>query len=123
MGLVMVGMLALLRVLGSAITGSASASHFTQAELRAGSLLEAMRLAPAAALTCLSTTASASWSTCGASFALLAPLDRTGQRYVIDGQSRVTVGGASGNFYDITVVIGFSDDTYHTVALRTGLYP
>ncbi|HWE31235.1 MAG TPA: hypothetical protein VHB97_24680 [Polyangia bacterium] len=123
MGLVLVGMLALLRVLVTSITGSATASHFTQAELRAATLVETMRLAPASALGCLATTASASWSTCGAAFALAPATDRNGQRYVLDGASRVTAGGASGNFYDVTVVVGFTDDRYRTVALRTGLYP
>jgi Tfp pilus assembly protein PilV len=123
MGLVLIGMLALFRVLVTSITGSAAASHFTQAELRAETLVEAIRLAPAATLTCLSATASASWSTCGASYAIAAPIDRNGQRYVLDAGSRVTAGGASGNFYDVTVVIGFSDDNYHTVAVRTGVYP
>jgi Tfp pilus assembly protein PilV len=123
MGLVLIGMLALFRVLVTSITGSAAASHFTQAELRAETLLETIRLAPAATLTCLSATASASWSTCGASYAVAAPTDRNGQRYVLDAGSHVTAGGSSGNFYDVTVVIGFSDDNYHTVAVRTGVYP
>jgi len=123
MGLVLIGMLALFRVLVTSITGSASASHFTQAELRAETLVEAMRLGPASALACLSTTAPASWSTCGASFAIAAPTDRNGQLYVLDGASRVTAGGTSGNFYDVTVIVGFSDESYHTVALRTGIYP
>ena len=52
MGLVLVGMLALFRVLVTSITGSAAASHFTQDELRAETLVEAIRLAPAATLTC-----------------------------------------------------------------------
>lgn len=123
MALVLVGMLALFRVLGTSISGSATASHFSQAELRAETLVEAIRMAPPAALTCLSTTAPASWSTCGASFALGASTDRNGQAYLLDGKSRVVAGGASGNFYDVTVVVGFSDDAYHTVALRTGVYP
>ena len=123
MGLVLIGMLALFRVLVTSITGSATASHFTQAELRAETLLEAIRLAPPAALACLSANGSASWSTCGASYTLSAPSDRTGQIYALDAASRVTAGGASGNFYDVTVVVGFSDDRPHTVAVRTGVYP
>jgi Tfp pilus assembly protein PilV len=123
MGLVLIGMLALFRVLVTSITGSAAASHFTQAELRAETILEAIRLAPAATLTCLSATASSSWSTCGASYTMAVPADRNGQRYVLDATSHVTAGGSSGNFYDVTVVIGFSDDNYHTVAVRTGVYP
>ncbi|MCA1664646.1 MAG: hypothetical protein LC659_10320 [Myxococcales bacterium] len=110
-------------LLVTSITGSATAAHFTQAELRAESLVEAIRLAPTAALACLSTTASASWATCGASYAIAAPSDRNGQRYVLDAASHVAAGGASGNFYDVTVVIGFSDDNYHTVAMRSGVYP
>ena len=123
MGLVLIGMLALFRVLVTSITGSAAASHFTQAELRAETLVETIRLAPAATLTCLSATASANWSTCGASYAVAAPTDRNGQRYVLDAGSHVSVGGTSGNFYDVTVIIGFSDDNYHTVGVRTGVYP
>jgi Tfp pilus assembly protein PilV len=122
MGLVLVGMLALARVLVTSITGSATAARYTQAELRAETLVEAMRTAPSSALACLSTTPSARWPTCGRSFALAAPVDRNGQRYVLDGSSRVTAGGASGRLYDATVVIGFADDSQHSFALRTGLY-
>lgn len=124
MGLVLVGMLALFRVLVTSITGSAAASRFTQAELRAETLLETIRLAPAATLACLSSTASASWTTCGAAYAIASPTDRSNQAYVLDAQSHVSAGGASGNFYDVTVVVGFSDDNnYHSVAMRTGVYP
>ncbi len=123
MGLVLVGMLALFRVLGTSIAGSATASHFSQAALRAETLVEVMRLAPASALACLSTTPSAGWSACGASFSLAAPADRNGQLYAIDPASRVSAGGGSGNVYDVTVVVGFTDDAYHPVALRTGIFP
>ncbi len=123
MALVLVGMLALFRVLGTSIAGSAAASRFSQAELRAETLIEAIRMAPSSALTCLSTTAPSGWPSCGAAYAIAAPTDRSGQRYVLDGKSAVVAGGTSGNLYDVTVVVGFTDDAYHSVALRTAVYP
>jgi len=123
MSLVLVGMLALFRVLGASIAGSATASRFTQAELRASSLVETVRLAPATTLRCLAAHGSAEWTACGAAYAIAAPTDRSGQRYVLDGKSRVTVGGASGRLCDVTIVVGFTDDRYRTVALRTAVLP
>ncbi|MCU1277203.1 MAG: hypothetical protein JWM53_749 [bacterium] len=131
MGVALVGVLALFRVLITSITGSATASHLTQAQLRAASLVEAVRLAPRATASCLVAKTSASWTTCGASFALQSP-DRNGQAYVLDPASAVTVSGANGSAFDVLVVVGFNDDNstgttagsgYHTVALRTGVYP
>ncbi|MGZ3441609.1 MAG: type IV pilus modification PilV family protein [Polyangia bacterium] len=131
MGIALVGVLALFRVLVTSITGSATASHLTQAQLRAATLVEAMRLAPRATLSCLSATTSASWSTCGAPFVLSSP-DRSGQIYLLDPSSAVTVAGANGGAFDVRVVVGFNDDNststgaasgYHSVALRTGIYP
>ena len=123
MGVALVGMLALFRVLVTSITGSATASHFSQAQLRASSLVETMRLQPRATLACLAATTSASWTSCAASLLLQSP-DRNGQIYVLDPASAVTVSGANGGAFDLLVVVGFDDGSgYHTVALRTGAYP
>jgi len=131
MGVALVGMLALFRVLVTSITGSATASHFSQAQLRASSLVETMRLQSRATLACLAATTSASWTTCNASLALASP-DRNGQIYLLDPSSAVTASGANGGAFDLLVVVGFNDDDstgtaagsgYHTVALRTGAYP
>jgi Tfp pilus assembly protein PilV len=124
MGVALAGMLALSRVLITSITGSATASHLSQAQLRASSLIETMRLAPRPTLRCLAAaTTSASWKGCGASFALQPP-DRGGQLYRLDPASAVTVSGANGGAFDLHVVVGFDDGSgYHTVALRSGVYP
>jgi Tfp pilus assembly protein PilV len=123
MGVALVGMLALFRVLVTSITGSATASHFSQAQLRASSLIETMRMQPRATLACLAATTSASWTTCSAQLALSSP-DRNGQIYVLDPSSAVIVSGANGGAFDLSVVVGFDDGSgYHSVALRTGAYP
>jgi len=114
MSLVLAGMLALFRVLGASVAGSATASRFVQAELRASSLVETVRLAPAATLSCLAAHGSAGWSACGGAYAIASP-------YELDKRSRVTVGGKSGRLYDVNIVVGFTDDRYRTVALRTAV--
>lgn len=120
MGVALVGMLALFRVLAASVSGSATASHLTQAELRAATLVETMRLAPRDTMRCLAATASARWSSCGAMFALQSP-DRGGQPYKLDASSAVTITGGA---FDLFVVVGFDDPGgYHTVALRSGVYP
>jgi Tfp pilus assembly protein PilV len=121
MSLVLVGTLALARVLVTSITAGATASHFAQAEARAAALVETIRLAPPPALACLAAHAG-SWSTCGAAYAIAEPNDRGGQSYFLDGESRVTA-GASGRLYDVTVAVAFTDQRRHTVALRTAVFP
>jgi hypothetical protein len=121
MSLVLIGTLALARVLVTSITAGATASHFAQAEARAAALVETIRTAPPATLTCLAAHAG-SWSTCGGAYAIAAPTDRGGQSYFLDGESRVTT-GASGRIYDVTVVVAFTDQRRHTVALRTAVFP
>ena len=123
MSLVLAGMLALFRVLGASVAGSATASRFVQAELRASSLVETMRIAPPATLSCLAAHDSADWRACGNAYAIALPSDRSGQRYLLDRKSCVTVGGKSGRLYDVNIVVGFSDDRYRTVALHTAVLP
>ena len=123
MGVALVGMLALARVLITSITGSATAAHLTQAQLRAASLVETMRLVPRATMRCLQATASARWSACGASFALV-PSDPNGPIYRLDPRSAVTVAGAHGGAFELRVVVGFDDGGgYHAVDVRSGVYP
>lgn len=121
MSLVVVGALALARVLVTSITAGASASHFAQAEARAAVLVETIRLAPAPALACLAAH-TGRWSACGGAYAIVAPTDRGGQSYFLDGTSRVSA-SASGRLYDVTVVVAFTDQRRHTVALRTAVFP
>jgi type II secretory pathway pseudopilin PulG len=61
---VLVGMLALFRTLGTSVTGSMTASRMTQAQQRAVLVAEAMRVAPPPALTCLAGTKAAGWDAC-----------------------------------------------------------
>src|SRR5262249_53907595 len=61
---VLIGMLALFRVLASSVAGAATASRLNQAQLRAESILEAIRIAPAPALACLAANAATNWSNC-----------------------------------------------------------
>jgi Tfp pilus assembly protein PilV len=121
MSLVLVGTLALARVLVTSLTATASASHFTQAEARAAALVETIRAAPAATLACLAAH-DGGWSACGAAYAIAPPTDRDGQRYFLDGASRVRA-GKSGRLYDVTVAVGFNDSRPHTVTLRTAVFP
>lgn len=53
LGVVLVGMLALFRTLGTAVTGSMTASRFSQAQQRAVLVMESIRSAPKLAMTCL----------------------------------------------------------------------
>ncbi len=62
--LVMIGMLALFRILGSSISGSATASRVSQAQARAVLILENMRNAPASTLTCLANQLPSAWAAC-----------------------------------------------------------
>lgn len=64
LALVMVGMLALFRIIASSIIGSSAASRTNQAQLRATMLLENMRQAPQAALACLASNTPDNWSVC-----------------------------------------------------------
>ena len=121
MSLVLVGTLALARVLVTSITAGASASHFAQAEARAAALVEQIRLAPAPALACLAAHGG-SWSDCGAAYGIAEPTDRGGQSYFLDGASRVSA-DASGRLFDVTVAVAFTDQRRHVVALRTAVFP
>jgi hypothetical protein len=131
MGVALAGMLALSRVLVTSITGSATAARLGQAQLRAATLVELVRLGSRDTVRCLATTPSARWPACGASFAVESP-DRSGQIYVLDPSSGVRVAGAHGGAFEVRIVVGFNDDNaittaprsrYHTVTLRTGVYP
>jgi Tfp pilus assembly protein PilV len=122
MGVVLVGMLALFRVLATSITGSATAAHLTQAQLRASSLVETLRFQSRATLGCLAATTSTGWSGCGPMLALQSS-DRSGQVYRLDPASAVTVSGTNGGAFDIRVVVSFDDRAHHTVVLRTAVYP
>lgn len=67
LGIVLVGMLALFRTLGTAVTGSMTASRFSQAQQRAVLIME--NLAAAAALdssvySCLVNNAASAWAGC-----------------------------------------------------------
>jgi Tfp pilus assembly protein PilV len=60
--IVLGGTLAMAQVLASSLSGSRSASRIDQAETRAQSILESLRLAPEAALACLEKNSD--WSQC-----------------------------------------------------------
>jgi type II secretory pathway pseudopilin PulG len=63
--IVLVGMLALFKVLSTAVVGSSTASKLSQAQTRAMTILESIRHSPKVALSCLSTTPNPSnWKTC-----------------------------------------------------------
>lgn len=64
LGIVMVGMLALFRILGSAAVGSGTAARSNQALMRASMLLENMRQASQATLACLASNNPDNWSVC-----------------------------------------------------------
>lgn len=66
LAVVLVGMLAMFRVLASSVQGGASSSHLSQAQFRAETILEAIRSAPSGALACLSSTPPGNWSNCEA---------------------------------------------------------
>jgi Tfp pilus assembly protein PilV len=135
-GVVMVGMLGMLRVLSAAVEGSVSAQRFSQGQTRAQEVIEAMRTAPLATLQCL-VQGTASWAGCESSckaalgvnassqacvFITLANLDAQNQdttntqyQVVTDttDQTRssfVAVGGTSARIYDLQVTVGWNDD-------------
>ncbi|HEX4460872.1 MAG TPA: type II secretion system protein [Polyangia bacterium] len=65
LAVVLIGMMALFRTLGTAITGSMTASRFSQAQQRAVLVMESIRSAPKLAMTCLLAQSDAStWSGC-----------------------------------------------------------
>lgn len=168
LAVVLVGMLALFRVLATSIVGSSTASRISQAQTRAMTLAESMRHSPTLALNCLANTTGNNWNNCEPiclgqlpnqskpdaciysmqRFAALAAPDPTGasanattgqlvdrnqQLYIVDPSSKVTIAGANKTVYDVDVVIGWNDDNsananagqagYHTVRIRTGVFP
>ncbi len=66
LAVVLVGMLALYKTLTVSIVGTSASSRITQAQLRASSILEAMRNAPKPALDCLAQNAASNWAACEA---------------------------------------------------------
>jgi Tfp pilus assembly protein PilV len=135
---VLVGMLALFRTLGSSLVGSSTASKLTQAQQRAVTVMENIRIAPRPALECLRGPVTG-WSTCettcranlaaaSADSCIYSSLsipgthqqagtDRNLQNYFVVGDSNpsggvssVTVKGTTGRVYDVQVVIGWRDD-------------
>jgi Tfp pilus assembly protein PilV len=65
LAVVLVGMLALFRTLGTAVTGSMTASRFSQAQQRAVLVMESIRSSPVAAMSCLLAATDASgWLAC-----------------------------------------------------------
>jgi type II secretory pathway pseudopilin PulG len=64
LGMVLVGMLAMFRVLGTSVNGSSTASRLSQAQMRAITILESIRHSPRLALECLSVTAPTDWRNC-----------------------------------------------------------
>lgn len=64
LAIVLVGMLALFRILGSAAVGSGTAARSNQALMRASLLLENMRQAPQATLACLASNNPDNWTVC-----------------------------------------------------------
>jgi prepilin-type N-terminal cleavage/methylation domain-containing protein len=138
MAVVLVGMLALFRVLSVASAGSQQSQRFSQALARAQLVIEAMRRAPPTVLQCLATTPATSWTNCetlcrtqwlGAAtspqsciFSTLAnvglDVDGTNQSYVVlydannlvRGSSFVTNTSQFNRVYDVQLVVGFSED-------------
>lgn len=101
LAIVLVGMLALFRIIGSSIAGSATASRISQAQSRGTLILENMRQAPAAALDCLVAQTAANWSTCetacrAAQAMASAPADKciylTSSMSTIPGPAMATLG-------------------------------
>jgi len=64
LAVIVTGMLGMFRVLGTSVAASSSSSRVAQAHQRAAAIVEAIRLAPDDALTCLRNTATVNWSTC-----------------------------------------------------------
>lgn len=61
---IITGLLVLFRTLASSVQGSQTSSRSAQAQERAATIIEAIRLAPTNAVTCLINTAPANWSNC-----------------------------------------------------------
>jgi prepilin-type N-terminal cleavage/methylation domain-containing protein len=66
MAVVLVGMLALFRVLSVASRGSQQSQRFSQALARGQQVIEAMRMTPPSVLDCLARNPATSWSLCEA---------------------------------------------------------
>lgn len=64
LAIVMVGMLALFRILSSSAVGSGTAARSNQALMRASLLLENMRQAPQPSLACLASNTPDNWTVC-----------------------------------------------------------
>jgi type II secretory pathway pseudopilin PulG len=64
LALVVIGLLGMFATLSATSYGSGVANQSSQAEARAHSLIEAIRLAPGPALDCLANTVATSWSSC-----------------------------------------------------------
>jgi Tfp pilus assembly protein PilV len=64
LALTIVGLLAVFATLSTASVASQSSSRLSQAEARARTILETVRLAPTPALDCLATTAATGWAAC-----------------------------------------------------------
>lgn len=141
LAVVLVGMLGLFRVLSVSVVGSSSAVRFTQAQARAGQILEAIRVAPPAAVSCLASKTADQWATCETTclgalsgvlpspqacvFTTLSTTsqdkDRTNEPYFLvydtttpSRSSYVAAGGTSGHLYDVQVTIGWNDDNTTT---------
>ncbi|MEO6953304.1 MAG: prepilin-type N-terminal cleavage/methylation domain-containing protein [Polyangia bacterium] len=61
---IVVGMLAIFRVISTSVVATSTSSRVSQAQARSSTIIEAIRLAPAAAITCLKATAVSGWATC-----------------------------------------------------------
>jgi Tfp pilus assembly protein PilE len=138
LALVLVGMLALFRVIGTSVRGSSTSSRLSQAQTRAITILESFRQSPALALGCLAnTSAVASWANCEAiclatlttakydgciytmdRFSILSQpasdmgqvADRNLQKYVLDSRTQVRLAGVNSNVYDIDLYVGWNED-------------
>jgi Tfp pilus assembly protein PilV len=64
LGMVLVGMLAMFRVLGTSVSGSSTASRLSQAQTRAITILESIRHSPSLALACLAANPPSNWASC-----------------------------------------------------------
>jgi prepilin-type N-terminal cleavage/methylation domain-containing protein len=146
MAVVLVGMMALFRVLSVASKGSQQSQRNTQGLARAQQIIEAMRLAPPSVLTCLSLNQASAWDNCevlcrqwyGAAaspqscvFSTLSlnnqNVDGTGEPYTlifdannpIAGSSWVTNSSQWGLVFDAQVVVGWSDEAQVLPAATT----
>lgn len=63
---IITGLLVVFRAIGVSVAGSSTSSRVSQAQVRAAAIIEAIRLAPDNALTCLRNTPVVNWSTCEA---------------------------------------------------------